>query len=58
MSNKPTAAPLYVYVRRPRCPWCRSARLLAYRSRREADGSTTRWSRCAECNRTCVVVVE
>ncbi len=51
-------APVYVYITRPRCPWCEHDRLLAYRSRRESDGSTTRWSRCVKCKRTCIVVVE
>jgi hypothetical protein len=57
LGEQPPAGPTYVYCRRPRCP-CGSARLRSYRSLDNGDGSRTKYSRCLECGRRLVLVLE
>lgn len=51
-------SPTYVYVQRPHCPDCGGVRLLAYKSIRQPDSSTTRYTKCADCGRRVILVVE
>jgi len=50
-------APTYLYVRRPRCI-CGSVKLKSYATRRNGDGSLTRYTRCRACGRRLILVVE
>ena len=52
------ARPVYLTLVRPRCPGCQSTRLRAYKTTNNGEGSLTRYSRCVECGRAVVVVVE
>lgn len=48
----------YVYVQAPRCPWCGSPKLLAYKSVANGDGTRTRYTRCSTCGEKVILVVE
>lgn len=48
----------YVYCARPRCPACRGAALLTYRSQSDGDGTVTRYSCCRTCGAKFIVVME
>ncbi len=48
----------YIIIRKPRCPACGRARILAYRSIAAGDGSQTRYCRCADCGLPIVLIVE
>jgi DNA-directed RNA polymerase subunit M/transcription elongation factor TFIIS len=48
----------YVFVERPRCPICNSAKLRTVRTERHGDESVTRHTRCCDCRAKFFVVVE
>jgi hypothetical protein len=50
--------PAYVHAKAPRCPDCDSKRLRSYRSTDGGDGSRIKYSRCRDCGRRVVVVLE
>jgi len=50
--------PVYLTLTRPRCPRCHSAHLRAYKTMDNGDDSLTRYSRCVDCGRRVVVIVE
>ena len=58
------ARPVYLTLTRPRYPGLNSPHLLAYKSVKNGTGddtdddSLTRYSKCADCGRRVVVVVE
>jgi hypothetical protein len=57
-SPTPHDQPVYVFVPKPRCPECGSARLTAYRTTQNSDGTTMRHVVCLECYAKCRVVLE
>ncbi len=58
-SDKPGAdAERYIFAERPRCLACGSCKLMAYKSRREGDGTITRYVRCAGCSGRYILVLE
>ncbi|NLF08214.1 MAG: hypothetical protein GX594_09575, partial [Pirellulaceae bacterium] len=50
--------PELIFWQWPRCPDCGSNRLLAYKTTRCGDGSTTRRCKCADCGRRVHIVLE
>lgn len=53
-------SPVYLYLRRPRCPACGSTRLVTYRSVDNGDDSRTRYATCKakDCGQRVVIVCE
>lgn len=50
--------PVYISVKRPRCPRCGGVKLRTYKSIDNGDGSVTRYSRCRDCDRRMILIVE
>ena len=59
MSNQTARQPpAYLWIRRPRCPDCGSAKLKVQRSVDNGDGSRTRYCKCGCCGLNVVLIVE
>ena len=52
------ATPRYVYVRLPRCPRCDSTRLVAQRSVDNGDGTRTKYTKCRDCGKNTILILE